>query len=212
MFKYLAIAFILQMCNCQYILNGGGLNGLGGQIVSLGQSYGGLYQGGAPQYIILQAVPQQLQTVALAPVARPLTIRAQPPIIAPQVIAAPQPARVIIQQAPRPVFTSVSEEISGPAEPYTFGYQTSDEEGNQASRQETSDGSGNVRGSYSYTDIQGLNRIVDYIADDGGYRANIRTNEPGTANANPADVKIQAEEPPAAVVARYANPPYGKRI
>jgi len=41
-------------------------------------------------------------------------------------------------------------------------------------------------------DALGLSRIVDYVADDAGYRAAIRTNEPGTANANPADVSISS--------------------
>ena len=44
-------------------------------------------------------------------------------------------------------------------------------------------------------------RKVEYVADENGYRATITTNEPGTANANPADVKIYAKEPPASVYA-----------
>jgi hypothetical protein len=52
-----------------------------------------------------------------------------------------------------------------------------------------------------------LNRIVEYIADAAGFRATVKTNEPGTANANPADVQVSADEPPAAVVAAYINPP-----
>jgi hypothetical protein len=234
MFKFLAFALILQTCRCQLILSSG-LTGLGG-LTSL-SGYGGLGGYGglngqlialapqslattsvAPQSVILlQAVPQSL---AVAPVAttyaRPtIAIRAPAPVItapapAPVVIQAPRPAPVIVQAAPRPVVT-VAEENYGPAEPYNYGYQTQDEEGNAVSRQETSDGSGTVRGSYSYTDTQGLNRIVEYIADAGGFRASVQTNEPGTANANPADVQITAQEPPAAVVAAYINPP-SKRV
>jgi len=195
MLKFLALALILQTCNCQYILS----NGLG---------YGGLITTGAvaaPYYV-------QAPSYAYAPIARPaIAIRAPAPVIAApapvivqaapkQIIAAPAP---VVLAAPRPVV----EENYGPAEPYNYGYQTTDEQGNSVTRQEVSDGNGAVRGSYSYTDIQGLNRIVEYIADAAGYRATVKTNEPGTANANPADVQVTADEPPAAVVAAYINPP-----
>lgn len=43
----------------------------------------------------------------------------------------------------------------------------------------------------------GVYREVEYTADSSGFHANIKTNEPGTANENPADVYITAEEPPA---------------
>lgn len=42
--------------------------------------------------------------------------------------------------------------------------------------------------------IDGRERVVDYVADELGYRASIRTNEPGTAPLNPADVTIQAPD------------------
>lgn len=42
------------------------------------------------------------------------------------------------------------------------------------------------------TDIDGRNRVVEYIADADGYRANIRSNEPGIDNAAPADVTIES--------------------
>ncbi len=35
-------------------------------------------------------------------------------------------------------------------------------------------------GSYGYTDGHGIYRQVDYIADKSGFRAVIKTNEPGT--------------------------------
>ncbi|CAG2173742.1 unnamed protein product, partial [Oppiella nova] len=105
--------------------------------------------------------------------------------------AAPAPKPIVLQ-APAPARVQV-EENYGPAEPYTYGYQSTDEQGNTLSRSETSDGSGAVRGSYSYTDANGLNRIVEYVADAGGYRATVKANEPGTANANPADVQVNNE-------------------
>ncbi|GIY74970.1 hypothetical protein CEXT_202451 [Caerostris extrusa] len=80
--------------------------------------------------------------------------------------------------------------------PYQFGYNIKDEKGNNQWHKEESDEYNYKKGSYGYTDAYGVYRHVDYIADDKGFRAKIRTNEPGTANYDPADVYIQAEEPP----------------
>ncbi|XP_023225485.1 polyribonucleotide nucleotidyltransferase 1, mitochondrial-like [Centruroides sculpturatus] len=74
--------------------------------------------------------------------------------------------------------------------PYDFGYDVQDSYGNQQFRKETSDGKGRVVGSYGYTDAYGIYRIVEYVADEFGYRAKVKTNEPGTANQNPAHVTI----------------------
>lgn len=92
----------------------------------------------------------------------------------------------------RPEGRSGSYEDEQP-KPYDFSYQTTDELGNQQSRVESSDGSGNVKGSYGYTNVDGLGRQLTYMADDSGFRAVIKTNEPGTDNKNPADVQIQAD-------------------
>jgi len=46
-----------------------------------------------------------------------------------------------------------------------------------------------------------LIRTVDYIADAGGYRAKINTNEPGTETSAPADAIINAKPIKVAVVA-----------
>ncbi|XP_076357614.1 uncharacterized protein LOC143250638 [Tachypleus tridentatus] len=84
--------------------------------------------------------------------------------------------------------------------PYDFGYDVQDDLGTTLSRWESGDGSGTVVGTYGYTDPYGVYRWVQYQADGNGFTANVKTNEPGTANQNPADVSITAEEPPAAVV------------
>lgn len=39
-------------------------------------------------------------------------------------------------------------------------------------------------GSYGYTDAYGVYRKVDYVADENGFRATIRSNEPGTKEGN----------------------------
>lgn len=77
--------------------------------------------------------------------------------------------------------------------PYEFGYDVHNEHGDQLSRKEHGDGHGNVKGSYGYKDSYGIFRHVDYIADHAGFRASVRTNEPGTDNQDPADVHMQVE-------------------
>lgn len=95
--------------------------------------------------------------------------------------------------------------------PYSFSYEATDEvTGSNSKREESSDGR-TTRGSYSYIDADGVFRVVDYTADENGFNANVRTNEPGTAAASgespdPANTVWAVEPPPPAVVARYANP------
>lgn len=73
---------------------------------------------------------------------------------------------------------------------------------------EQGDGSGSVQGSYGYTDNQGLFRQVDYVADAGGFRASVRTNEPGTDDGkeNPADVNLATQPSPQGVQEQYTRP------
>ncbi|KAH7965560.1 hypothetical protein HPB49_008748 [Dermacentor silvarum] len=65
-------------------------------------------------------------------------------------------------------------------------------------REETSDEYNNKVGSYSYTDANGITRTVHYVADAGGFRVTVETNEPGTRTSNPADAQVtsSAVEPP----------------
>ncbi|XP_035219561.1 cuticle protein 10.9-like [Stegodyphus dumicola] len=87
--------------------------------------------------------------------------------------------------------------------PYEFGYDIAGDYGEfKQNRKEASDGKGNVQGSYGYTDAHGIYRQVDYVADAHGFRANVKTNEPGTDNQNPADVYVQASP------AQYAPAPH----
>ncbi|CAN7936897.1 unnamed protein product, partial [Ixodes hexagonus] len=89
--------------------------------------------------------------------------------------------------------------------PYEFGYDVKDEYGNSQNRQESGDGSGTVKGSYGYTDTNGIYRQVSYIADANGFRATVKTNEPGVGPASPADAEFVVEPPPAGVVSQYAG-------
>ncbi|GFY45305.1 cuticle protein 10.9 [Trichonephila inaurata madagascariensis] len=87
-------------------------------------------------------------------------------------------------QQRRPVYT-VPESYS--YMPYSFNYVANGEDGS-SSRQETGDASGRVVGSYTIAVEDGRRRVVDYVADQNGFRATIDTNEPGTDVQNPADV------------------------
>lgn len=60
-----------------------------------------------------------------------------------------------------------------PPQPYQFGYDSNDEYGNTAYRKESGDGNGRVQGSYGYKDAQGIERTVEYVADEHGYRAQV---------------------------------------
>ncbi|XP_035204529.1 cuticle protein 10.9-like [Stegodyphus dumicola] len=79
--------------------------------------------------------------------------------------------------------------------PYKYGYDIvgGDHHSDfKQTRQEHGDGHGNVQGSYSYSDGHGNHRQVDYVADHHGFRAVVKTNEPGTENQSPADVQLHA--------------------
>lgn len=68
-----------------------------------------------------------------------------------------------------------------------------DEHGSQY-RKEKSDGQGRVEGSYGFVDENGIYREVFYVADkENGFRAEIKTNEPGTKSENSANVKIYSD-------------------
>lgn len=64
--------------------------------------------------------------------------------------------------------------------------------GNKQWRHEKSHQPWEVKGSYGYKDKHGIMREVDYVADKHGFRAHVRTNEPGTAPKDPASVKFDA--------------------
>ncbi|KAG1663119.1 Cuticle protein 10.9 [Nymphon striatum] len=118
-------------------------------------------------------------------------------------------------------------ETNDKPEPYEFSYEIVDDLYNTQARQESGDAYGYKTGSYSMKNAEGLERIVEYIADEAGFRAVVKTNEPGTDNQNPADVEITAtpievKEAPKKVVKKvhvapsyghpaYAAPSYGHR-
>ncbi|GBO15044.1 hypothetical protein AVEN_89577-1 [Araneus ventricosus] len=129
-----------------------------------------------------------LASVALLCQATPVIVRAPytpaPVYVQPATYVAP----LVVKEAPKP---------------YAFGYEAP-AIGGGSSRQESSDGNGRVTGSYTVTDADGRIRVVDYYADETGFHANVKTNEPGTANQDSADVTVQSYAPP--VVAPVAPP------
>lgn len=83
--------------------------------------------------------------------------------------------------------------------PFAWGYDINDGYGTTQYHKENGDEYGKRTGSYGYMDAYGVYRHVNYVADENGFRATVKTNEPGTANESPADVELSAEEPPANV-------------
>lgn len=82
-----------------------------------------------------------------------------------------------------------------PPQPYRFGYNVKGVNGlTEQYRQEVGDGK-LLTGSYGYLLPDGIYRHVDYVADERGFRAYIRTSEPGTANQNPSNVVIASTAP-----------------
>jgi len=110
-------------------------------------------------------------------------------------------ATVVNSQVPVPVrdYRGARPDYYEAPKPYAFSYNTVLDDGvGQISRTETADGTGRVQGSYSLANDEGHTRIVDYVADQDGFRAHVRTNEPGTDSQNPADVIMESSSP-------YAN-------
>ncbi|KAG0432757.1 hypothetical protein HPB47_020556 [Ixodes persulcatus] len=77
-------------------------------------------------------------------------------------------------------------------QPYSFGYDNVDEFGTKLFHNEQGDASNAKRGSYGYTDANGLFRRVSYVADANGFRATVDTNEPGTQSGPTGDAVFNA--------------------
>ncbi|UYV83232.1 hypothetical protein LAZ67_23000248 [Cordylochernes scorpioides] len=75
---------------------------------------------------------------------------------------------------------------------YAFGYQIVDHHGNTNGRQEAGHGGHHVHGSYNLALHDGRVRKVEYVADKHGFRAAIKTNEPGTQHSLPAAVDMDS--------------------
>ncbi|XP_042898642.1 calphotin isoform X1 [Parasteatoda tepidariorum] len=76
---------------------------------------------------------------------------------------------------------------------YNFGYNEDHTSGGTF-RREAGDAHGNVAGSYGLRDADGRIRIVNYIANDDGFKADIKTNEPGVEPKDTADATFNKAE------------------
>ncbi|KFM73250.1 Cuticle protein 14 isoform b, partial [Stegodyphus mimosarum] len=86
---------------------------------------------------------------------------------------------------------------------YNFGYDEGHLSGGSF-RKEAGDAFGNKIGSYGLRDADGRQRIVNYVADAAGFRADIKSNEPGVEPKDPAAVSINKAISIAPAVATYA--------
>ncbi|KAG0414479.1 hypothetical protein HPB47_008423 [Ixodes persulcatus] len=69
---------------------------------------------------------------------------------------------------------------------FNFGYNIVNGYGATNGRHESGSAYGGVRGAYYLADVDGRSRRVEYVADKLGFRAVIKTNEPGTKSSLPA--------------------------
>ncbi|OQR71968.1 hypothetical protein BIW11_10669, partial [Tropilaelaps mercedesae] len=101
---------------------------------------------------------------------------------------------------------------------YAFGYDIKDDWGNVNGRSEKGS-HGHVIGSYYLGEIDGRHRSVEYVADKLGFRAAVKTNEPGTKTSEPAFAPVTSafgksipsgsvHAAPVKVAASYAAPAY----
>ncbi|CAL1279671.1 unnamed protein product [Larinioides sclopetarius] len=79
---------------------------------------------------------------------------------------------------------------------YDMGYNENQLTGGASFYREKGYTNGTRTGSYGYTTRNGLIRIVTYVADQAGYRAEVLTNEPGMIQANSASVTVTKEQEP----------------
>lgn len=83
--------------------------------------------------------------------------------------------------------------VPAPRRPYSFSYTATDpRDGSSHGRSETADVTGRVTGFYTLRTADGRSRRVNYVADERGFRAEVLTNEPGTASLNPANVVFRS--------------------
>ncbi|GIY22468.1 uncharacterized protein CEXT_428921 [Caerostris extrusa] len=100
---------------------------------------------------------------------------------------------------------------------YHFSYNVANSEGEQF-RSEGTDALGRVVGSYGLKHIDGTHRVVEYVADKDGFRAEVRSNEPGVISAEAADasiIKTDEHHHPLAVAATSdaaSKETFGKRL
>lgn len=84
--------------------------------------------------------------------------------------------QVVVDEAPKPFQFDYAAKIGG-----------NGEVAGDISHTANGDANGKVEGSYSLSIEDGRRRVVDYVADKDGFRANVRSNEPGFKDESPND-------------------------
>ncbi|OQR79726.1 hypothetical protein BIW11_00116 [Tropilaelaps mercedesae] len=98
---------------------------------------------------------------------------------------------------------------------FAFSYDIANGHGATNGRKE-SGGPHGVAGSYYIADVDGRHRAVHYVADKAGFRAQIKTNEPGTKTSYAAAAAYSSANGKAAPsgglhgAAHYAGPVFAK--
>ncbi|GBN97358.1 Cuticle protein 14 isoform a [Araneus ventricosus] len=87
---------------------------------------------------------------------------------------------------------------------YAFGYNEGHATG--ATFRKEAGSHGVVAGSYGLAIADGRQRVVNYVADAAGFRADIKTNEPGVEPKDPANTAINKAAIIAAPAIAYAAP------
>ncbi|XP_054721816.1 cuticle protein 14-like [Uloborus diversus] len=87
---------------------------------------------------------------------------------------------------------------------YAFGYN--ENHGSGATFRKETGSHGVVAGSYGLAVADGRQRIVNYVADAAGFRADIKTNEPGVEPKDPANTAINKASLLVAPAITYAAP------
>nr|XP_037285904.1 uncharacterized protein LOC119178763 [Rhipicephalus microplus] len=67
-------------------------------------------------------------------------------------------------------------------------------------QQESGDALGRKTGAYGFRDTDGRLRLVEYVADELGFRVKVQTNEPGTRDTAMPSVVIDSATPASSVV------------
>jgi hypothetical protein len=88
---------------------------------------------------------------------------------------------------------------------YAFGYNEAHATGGSFRKETGSHGV--VAGSYGLAVADGRQRVVNYVADGAGFRADIKTNEPGVEPKDPANVAINKAPVVVAPAVHYAAAP-----
>lgn len=174
--------------------------------VNLKPTSDGLVEVGGQTYS-LQPVNRATEIVVSQPQSQTISLRAQQPATTINVQGQSQPQTVTLTQ-PR---TNVVIEGNGDSyyneapTPYSFSWETNDDEGTRWGHSEQSGGDGVVTGSYQIESPYGYIRIVNYRADDDGFHVDIQSNEPGMSDSEPSNVVVRTFEAPAGALEAEAQ-------